>query len=109
MYLLDTDVLSNLMKRSPSVPLLAKVAAVPPERAAPNESLDAVVPVQAPAGSLIVWHGHTWHGPLPRTVPGLRISVLFYFCREYVAAQERYGNEVPPELLARNPARFRVV
>ena len=82
---------------------------VPPERAAPNESLDAVVPVQAPAGSLIVWHGHTWHGPFPRTVPGLRISVLFYFCREYVAAQERYGNAVPPELLARNPARFRTL
>ena len=32
MYLLDTDVLSNLMKRSPSVPLLAKVAAVPPQQ-----------------------------------------------------------------------------
>lgn len=75
----------------------------------PNESLDAVVPVQAPAGSLIVWHGHTWHGPFPRTAPGLRISLLFYFCREYVAAQERYGDEVPPELLARNPSRFRTL
>ena len=29
MYLLDTDTLSNLMKRSPSVPLMAKLASVP--------------------------------------------------------------------------------
>ena len=32
MYLLDTDILSNLMKRSPSVPLLAKLASVPPRQ-----------------------------------------------------------------------------
>lgn len=31
MYLLDTDVLSNLMKRSPSSALIAKVARVSPE------------------------------------------------------------------------------
>ena len=32
MYLLDTDILSNLMKRSPSSTLVAKVARVPPEQ-----------------------------------------------------------------------------
>jgi len=31
MYLLDTDILSNLMKRAPSSALVAKVARVPPE------------------------------------------------------------------------------
>lgn len=31
MYLLDTDVLSNLMRRSPSGVLVSKVASVPPE------------------------------------------------------------------------------
>ena len=31
MYLLDTDILSNLMKRSPSSVLVARVARVPPE------------------------------------------------------------------------------
>lgn len=72
----------------------------------PGEALDAVVPVEAPAGSLIVWHGNTWHGPYPRTAPGLRISLLFYFCREYLTTQERYRNEVPREILDRNPPRF---
>ena len=32
MYLLDTDVLSNLMKRSPSSALVANVAQVPPDQ-----------------------------------------------------------------------------
>lgn len=32
MYLLDTDILSNLMKQSPSSALLVKVAQVPPEQ-----------------------------------------------------------------------------
>ena len=32
MYLLDTDVLSNLLKRSPSIDLIVKLAAVPAER-----------------------------------------------------------------------------
>ena len=31
MYLLDTDVLSNLLKRAPSITLIAKLAAVPAE------------------------------------------------------------------------------
>ncbi|MXW49226.1 MAG: hypothetical protein F4X81_07085 [Gammaproteobacteria bacterium] len=75
----------------------------------PDESLDAVVPVEAAAGSLIVWHGNTWHAPFPRRAPGLRISMLFYFCREYLTAQERYGTRVPAEALARNPPRFRTL
>ena len=32
MYLLDTDILGNLMRRAPSVPLLARIAAVPPDQ-----------------------------------------------------------------------------
>ncbi len=72
----------------------------------PGEALDAVVPVEAEAGSLIVWHGNTWHGPYPRTAPGLRISLLFYFCREYLVTQERYRDEVPRHLLERNDPRF---
>ena len=75
----------------------------------PNECLDAVVPVEAAAGSLIVWHGNTWHAPFPRRAPGLRMSMLFYFCREYLTAQERYGSAVPAAALTRNPPRFRTL
>ena len=75
----------------------------------PDESLDAVVPVEAPAGSLIVWHGNTWHAPFPRTAPGLRVSMLFYFCREYMTTQERYQGRVPQALLDGHPPRFRTL
>ena len=75
-------------------------------RPAADEALDRVVPVEAAAGSLIVWHGNTWHGPFPRSRPGLRISLLYYFCREYLTTQERYGNEVPAAALERNGQRF---
>ena len=32
MYLLDTDILSNLLRRAPSTALIAKLASVPPEQ-----------------------------------------------------------------------------
>jgi hypothetical protein len=40
-------------------------------------------PVEAEAGSIILWHGNTWHGALRRTAPGLRISLVNYFGRWY--------------------------
>ena len=75
----------------------------------PEEALDEIVPVVAPAGSLLIWHGNTWHAPFPRTAPGLRISMLNYFCRDYFTPQERYRDEVPEAMLDRNPPRFRTL
>jgi hypothetical protein len=49
----------------------------------PDESLDltgAVTP-SAPAGSLIVWLGGTWHGANQRMTDGERISLLTIFTR----------------------------
>lgn len=67
------------------------------------------VPVVAPAGSAIVFHGNTWHGALPRTLPGLRLTVSTLYCRMYVRPQERYDELVDAEAMARNPPRFRVL
>ena len=72
----------------------------------PGEAVDGVVPVEAPAGSLLIWHGNTWHAPFPRTNPGLRVSMLNYFCRDYFTPQEKYRDEVPQEVLNRNSDRF---
>ena len=71
-----------------------------------GEALNKVVPVEAEAGSLIVWHGNTWHDPFPRESAGLRVSMMFYFCREYLTTQERYEDEVPQDMFARNEQRF---
>jgi hypothetical protein len=40
--------------------------------------------VKAPAGSILIWHGNTWHAALPRTAPGIRVSLITYFVRHYL-------------------------
>lgn len=64
------------------------------------------VPVNAPVGSLLVWHGNTWHGAYRRTAPGLRVSVPVYMARPNIRTQEDLIGRIPQELLNRNPPRF---
>jgi hypothetical protein len=66
----------------------------------------ALEPAIAPAGSLIVFHGNTWHGAFPRRHPGSRLSLILAFCRMYIEAQEDYRNQVTDEMVLRNPDRF---
>ncbi len=71
-----------------------------------GEGVDAAVPVEAAAGSLIFWHGNTWHGAFPRTIDGLRLNLTSYFCNRAFKTQERYQQHVPDEVLARHGSRF---
>jgi ectoine hydroxylase-related dioxygenase (phytanoyl-CoA dioxygenase family) len=72
------------------------------------EALDPTlgIPVSAPAGSMIIWHGNTWHGAAPRTTPGVRMSLIMLFCRWYLTPQIPHRQLARPEMLARNPSRF---
>ena len=67
------------------------------------------VPVDCPAGSLICWHGNTWHGALNRTAPGVRVSVIVDFVRKHIRPQENLHGKVPRKVLDRNPPRFAVL
>jgi hypothetical protein len=67
---------------------------------------DRFMAVMARAGSLIVWHGNTWHGALARRTPGLRISLILYFCRHYLERQESYKSHISIEAINRNGRRF---
>lgn len=64
------------------------------------------VPITAPAGSLVIWHGNTWHGAGAKKTPGLRITMPMFFCRSYFIPQESYREKVSAAALARNPSRF---
>jgi ectoine hydroxylase-related dioxygenase (phytanoyl-CoA dioxygenase family) len=64
------------------------------------------MPVEAPAGSLVVWHGNTWHGAFARRTAGLRINLIQYFCRPYMATQEWYRDKISAEAVARNSPVF---
>lgn len=64
------------------------------------------IPVEAPAGSLIVWGGTTWHASYPRKAPGVRINLIFGFCRAYMRPIQDFRRMCPQESIDRNPPEF---
>ncbi len=72
----------------------------------PGEGEKDAVPVEAPAGSVIAWHGNTWHGAYPKQTDGLRLNVTTYMCHRRIKTQERYQQGVTQEMLDRNPPEF---
>jgi ectoine hydroxylase-related dioxygenase (phytanoyl-CoA dioxygenase family) len=62
--------------------------------------------VDAPAGSMVIWGDHTWHGSYPKETEGLRLMVLGMYNRPHMQTQEAYRETVTDEALARNPLRF---
>jgi hypothetical protein len=72
----------------------------------PGEGDAMAQPVDAPAGSLIVWHGNTWHGAFRRRNPGIRLSIGCIYSRPYIWPRHPLREDVTPEILAANPPRF---
>ena len=60
-------------------------------------------------GDCVVWHGNTWHGSLVRQVPGIRLNLAVYFCRQYIVTQERFNEYVPKEFLERHSNNTRLL
>jgi ectoine hydroxylase-related dioxygenase (phytanoyl-CoA dioxygenase family) len=73
---------------------------------AEREDTASLVPIEAEAGSLLVWHTNTWHGAFARTAPGLRVNLIMYFCRPFMLQQEAYRDAFADEALERNGPRF---
>lgn len=67
---------------------------------------DNAQPVEAPAGSMIIWGDHTWHGSYPKSTEGLRLMILGMYNRPHMQTQEAYRQTVTDDALARNPVRF---
>ncbi|MFD6624407.1 phytanoyl-CoA dioxygenase family protein [Streptomyces diastaticus] len=62
--------------------------------------------VEAPAGSVIIWHGGLWHGAVPRTAPGKRVTLVMPMVRYHLLPQESFFASTTPEMLERNSSRF---
>lgn len=62
--------------------------------------------IEAPAGSMVIWGDHAWHGSYPKKTDGLRLMILGMFNRPHMQTQEAYRQTVTTEALARNPLRF---
>ena len=67
-----------------------------------------IVPLSAREGSLAVWHGATWHGALPRTTPGLRVTLVLAWMRAYMQPIQDW-REIDPELVDRHPELTRLL
>jgi len=61
--------------------------------------------VEAPAGSIILWDGATWHGNCSRTLPGERVVLHLTCCRQNIRPIESYDG-ISQDVLARNPPEF---
>ena len=59
-------------------------------------------PIEVPAGTAVIWHGNVWHGSYPRKTPGLRLNLAVYHARPYWKLQERYGAELPQDVVNRH-------
>lgn len=71
-----------------------------------SEGARRAVPIEAPRGSFVLWHGNTWHGSFPRTIPGLRVGMSYALARMYHRELNPYKDTVAKELLDRYPPRF---
>ena len=67
---------------------------------------DRAVAVEAPAGSMVIWGNHAWHGSYPKKTPGLRMTLQCEYMRRRLQTEEAYRQTVTQEALDRNPVRF---
>lgn len=64
-----------------------------------------IIPVEAPAGSLIFWHGNLWHGAYPKLTDGLRINLTTFMSHRRIKTQESIKEKITQEMLDRNPGK----
>ena len=67
---------------------------------------DRAEPIQAPAGSMVVWGDLTWHASALRANLGERLMILGTYSRPFMQTQGPYRQTVTQEALSRNPLRF---
>lgn len=74
----------------------------------PWESPQGAVTMNIDPGDAVIWHGNTWHGGWRRELPGVRMNLAVYMCRQHMLPQERRGDDRYPEVFKRyeNEPRF---
>ena len=76
----------------------------------PDLGKDAI-PAEAPKGSLIVFHGATWHGAFARKEEGLRLGLAVYHRHRAILPQEDVPGQTTEEMVqdCENPEVYRVI
>ena len=66
------------------------------------DACDKAVPVEAAAGSLVIFHGATWHGAFRKQTQGLRLSIHGLHCRPHYIPQHDYRGNLAAATFARS-------
>lgn len=73
-----------------------------------SQPLPETVPVEAPAGTAMVFDGRLWHQTgANRTASERRRGILAYYCRPFLRQQENWFVSLAPEVLERATPRLR--
>ncbi len=77
----------------------------------PPERVKDAIPVEAPQGSLVVWHGATWHGAFPRKDKGMRLGLAVYHRHVANLPQEDVPGHTTEEMVqdSDNPEVYRTI
>lgn len=67
-----------------------------------GEALPRAVPVEAAAGSLVMFQGGLWHGSYRKTTPGLRVTMLGQHCRPYMLPFQDFKGRIPLEVFEKS-------
>jgi len=79
-----------------------------PHEANLNDTPYQFVPLIAKAGSLAIWNGATWHASEKRINPGLRVTLVQNYMRNYMRVQHNY-EDTSPQLLEKYPELDRII
>lgn len=61
------------------------------------------VPLIGKAGSLALWNGATWHASVPRTNPGLRVTLVQVFMRRHMQRIHMWEDELDSDFVSARP------
>jgi len=75
----------------------------------PLNSPYPIMNLRGRAGSIVAWHGATWHGSIPRTKDGVRMHHINMFYRRHIRPADLWGEPEALELCQRIPGLDRVL
>lgn len=78
---------------------------VPPDLTMAHDH-DEIKVVEVAAGSVIAWHGSLWHGAVPRSSEGQRMTLVLPHVRDPIQPQEIFWASTTPTMIERNLPRF---
>ncbi len=65
------------------------------------------IPAEMQKGSVLVWHGSTWHGGGANTSDEVRVGIAMNYCAGYIRQQENQQLGIPPEIMRRFTPQLR--